>query len=196
VIEKTKKLGNKQRAGGQERRDPVTAWNLRNAFVLAGALALLVLVAFAVVVIVSARSGGGDGAYVGGDLHALAVDPTNPDRVMVGGHEGAAISPDGGESWRQIADLSGADPMGWVINPTDPQRMYAGGHPGFFRSEDGGESWSMDNSGLPGTDVHGLGMDPQNPDTLYAFIAGGGIFRRRELGTRQRRGGRDGFDPR
>lgn len=38
--------------------------------------------------------------------------------------------------------------------------MYVGAYPGFFRSEDGGESWSMGNSGLPATDVHGLGMDP------------------------------------
>ena len=120
--------------------------------------------------------------FVGGDLHSLAVDPTNPDKVMVGGHEGAAMSKDGGKTWRQVPDLEGADPMGWVISPDDPSKMYVGGHPGFYRSEDGGESFSQDNSGLPGTDVHGLGMDPQNPKTLYAYISQEGLYRSEDAG--------------
>jgi photosystem II stability/assembly factor-like uncharacterized protein len=94
--------------------------------------------------------------YVGGDLHSLAVDPTDPDKVVVGGHDGGAISTDGGKTWRQAS--------------------------GFYRSEDGGKSFSQDNSGLPGTDVHGLGMDPQNPDTLYAYIVDEGIYRSTDAG--------------
>jgi photosystem II stability/assembly factor-like uncharacterized protein len=120
--------------------------------------------------------------YVGGDLHSLAVDPTDPDKVVVGGHDGGAVSTDGGKTWRQASGLEGADPMGWVINPQDPSKMYVGGHPGFYRSEDGGESFNQDNSGLPGTDVHGLGMDPQNPETLYAYIVGHGIYRSPDAG--------------
>lgn len=119
---------------------------------------------------------------VGGDFHSLVVDPTNPERVMVGGHEGAAVSEDGGATWRQIEDLAGSDPMGWVIDPEDTSKMYAGGHPGFYRSEDGGESWTKDNASLPGTDVHGLGMDPQNPQTLYAFIVKRGLYRSPDAG--------------
>ena len=120
--------------------------------------------------------------YVGGDLHSLAVDPTNPEKVMVGGHNGGAVSSDGGKTWRQASGLEGADPMGWVIDPNDPQKMYVGGHPGFYRSEDGGESFSQDNSGLPGTDVHGLGMDPQNPEALYAYIVDEGTYRSTDAG--------------
>ena len=82
---------------------------------------------------------------VGGDFHALVVDPTNSEKAMVGGHEGAAVSYDGGATWRQISDLTASDPMGWVIDTKDPLKMYAGGHPGFFRSEDGGESWQAQN---------------------------------------------------
>jgi hypothetical protein len=115
--------------------------------------------------------------YVGGDLHSLAVDPTDPGKVVVGGHDAGAISTDGGKTWRQASGLEGADPMGWVINPDDPQKMYVGGHPGFYRSEDGGKNFIQANSGLPGTDMHGLGMDPQNPETLYAYIVDYGIYR-------------------
>lgn len=156
-----------------------------NPLLIWGTLATLVFAAFAVAVYLSAGSGSASGsageAYVGGDLHALAADPTDADKVMVGGHAGAA-SENGGKTWEQIEDLDGADPMGWVVNPEDPQKMYAGGHPGFFRSEDGGESWNMDNSGLPGTDVHGLGMDPENPDTLYASIMEEGLYRSPDAG--------------
>lgn len=120
--------------------------------------------------------------YVGGDLHSLAVDPTDPDKVVVGGHDGGAISKNGGKTWRQASGLEGSDPMGWVISSDDPSKMYVGGHPGFYRSEDGGETWTQDNSGLPGTDVHGLGMDPQNPDTLYAYVVDAGLNRSTDAG--------------
>ncbi len=156
-----------------------------------GLVALVLVVVAGAYVLLSAGPGGqtspsgsGERPRVGGDLHSLMVDPTNPERVMVGGHEGAAMSDDGGATWRQIADLEDTDPMGWVIDPGDPAKMYAGGHPGFYRSEDGGESWNKDNAGLPGTDVHGLGIDPQNSDILYAFIVKRGLYRSSDAGGR------------
>ena len=164
---------------GKARRSPLLVW---------GAVAVFVLAALATVSVLMAGGPGGRSSaaverpVVGGDLHAMAVDPKNPDRVMVGGHDGAAISEDGGKTWRQVPDLEGADPMGWTIDPTDPKKMYAGGHPGFYRSQDGGETWSRDNSGLPATDVHGLGMDPRNPAVLYASIMGAGLYRTTEAG--------------
>ncbi|HEV8044235.1 MAG TPA: hypothetical protein VGP38_03575 [Rubrobacter sp.] len=169
----------KSRTGERARRSPLLLWGVAAVFALAALAAVSVLIA--------GGPGGRSSAaverpVVGGDLHAMAVDPKNVDHVMVGGHEGAAISENGGKTWRQVSDLEGADPMGWAIDPTDPKKMYAGGHPGFYRSEDGGETWSKDNSGLPGTDVHGLGMDPRNPDTLYASIMGAGLYRTTEAG--------------
>ena len=140
-------------------------------------------------VVLSANPGGrssgsdlGKRPYVGGDLHSIAVDPTNPEKVMVGGHDGGAISEDGGKTWEQASGLEGADPMGWEINPEDPEKMYAGGHSGFYRSEDGGASWDQDSSGLPGTDVHGLGMVPSNPATLYAYIVDEGLYKSTDAG--------------
>jgi len=155
----------------------------RRVPILLGVLGVLVLAASVGVYLLLATDPGeqatvsGGRPYVGGDLHSLAVDPANPEKVMVGGHEGGAISDDGGQTWRPASGLEGADPMGWVIDPNNPREMYAGGHPGFYRSEDGGESWSKDNAGLPGTDVHGLGMDPQTPDVLYAFIVKRGLYK-------------------
>ena len=121
---------------------------------------------------------------VGDDLHSLVVDPSNPERVLVGGHEGGALSEDGGRTWQPIAGLKGADPMGWTVDPRDPLKMYVGGHPGFYRSQDGGKSWSKDTGGLPGTDVHGLGIDPSDPNVLYAYVMGRGIYRSADAGRR------------
>jgi photosystem II stability/assembly factor-like uncharacterized protein len=160
----------------------------RRAQLLLPALVAFSILALAVGAILLSMSPGGqqtgstERPYVGGDLHSLAVDPTDPDKVMVGGHDGGAVSENGGKTWRQVSGLEGADPMGWVISPDDPQKMYVGGHPGFYRSEDGGKSFSQDNSGLPGTDVHGLGMDPENPDTLYAYIVDEGTYRSTDAG--------------
>jgi photosystem II stability/assembly factor-like uncharacterized protein len=160
----------------------------RWASLLPAALVAFGIAALAVGAVLLSASPGGqqtsttDRPYVGGHLHSMAVDPTNPEKVMVGGHEGAAMSSDGGKTWRQITDLEGADPMGWVVSPDEPAKMYAGGHPGFYRSEDGGKTWSQDNSGLPGTDVHALGMEPQNPNHLYAYIVGHGIYRSEDAG--------------
>ena len=162
----------------------------QRASLLLPALVAFAILALAVGAIVMSMSPdySGEGPsgrpYIGGDLHSLAVDPTDPERVMVGGHDGGAISDDGGKTWRQASGLEGADPMGWVIDPRDPSKMYAGGHPGFYRSEDGGKTWSQDNSGLPGTDIHGLGMDPQNPDVLYAYVVGQGLYRSPDAGHR------------
>ncbi len=147
----------------------------RAAVLIAATLAILAVAAALVFLAAGPNrseqaSGSSQRPYVGRDLHSLAVDPTDPEKVMVGGHEGGAISEDGGQTWLHASGLEGADPMGWVIDPSDSQKMYAGGHPGFYRSDDGGESWIKDNSGLPGTAVHGLGIDPEKPDTLYAYI--------------------------
>ena len=152
------------------------------------------LAAFAVAVLagayvwLSTGAGSGSGStarpVVGGDLHSLVVDPSTPERVLVGGHEAGALSEDGGRTWQSVAGLKGADPMGWAIDPSDPLKMYVGGHPGFLRTQDGGKSWSKDNGGLPGTDVHGLGIDPQNPDVLYAYVMGRGIYRSADAGQR------------
>lgn len=169
----------------RQRLDAEAARQRRRNVAIWGSLGALVLAAFAVVVFLSAGPGGSGAAsrpYVGGDFHAMAVDPVETGRVMVGGHGGGAVSEDGGKTWKQIEDLSGADPMGWVVNPDNPEQAYIAGHPGFFRSEDGGESWSLDNSGLPATDVHGLGIDPRNPDTLYAYVAGAGLYRSPDAG--------------
>jgi len=142
-------------------------------------IGLLAAVALAVGGWIVSRPGGeaasGVAPFVGGDLHSMVVDPSDPARLWVGGHGGAAASTDGGRTWTQVASLAGADPMGWEIDPKDPSRHYLGGHPGFQVSTDGGRTFTMRNQGLPATDVHGLGHDPAS-GRLYAAVVGRGLL--------------------
>ena len=154
---------------------------------LSGVVALAIVAMAVSAILLSANPGDQESGtleqpFVGSDLHSLAVDPNTPDRVVVGGHEGGAVSDDGGKTWTQASGIEGADAMGWVIDPRDPSKMYVSGHYGFYRSEDGGKNFDQDNSGLPDTDVHGLGMDPKNPDTLYAYVVDHGIYRSTDAG--------------
>ncbi len=109
-------------------------------------------------------------AVVGGDLHSLVVDPANPERLFVGGHQAVATSPDGGRSWQAVSSLESADAMGWAFTA---DAVYVSGHPGLSRSSDGGQSFQRHNQGLPDTDVHAFGA---GGGVLYGASPSAGVF--------------------
>lgn len=101
-------------------------------------------------------------------------------------------SDDHGASWRPIDSLNEHPTRGaWfpgfgglalhriVIDPTNPGRMWVGiSAVGVFRTDDGGASWELHNQGVARTApskefdtigycVHGLAIDPDEPDLLY-----------------------------
>ena len=125
------------------------------------------------------RSGGADAPapqdavsdpVVGADLHSLAIDPSDPDTIYIGSHQGASVSHDGGDTWEVIESLDGADVMGWGFTNG---AILVGGHPGISVSTDGGETFELQNEGLPSTDAHALGA---GQDVIYAGLAGSGTF--------------------
>jgi len=114
----------------------------------------------------------------GGNAHALAIDPQNPNIVYASTSGGVFKSVNGGANWS--AANSGL-PAGYfarslAIDPRNPSTVYAGGSCtvlgscGIFKSTDGGTNWSPANSGLDGAVilVESLAIDPQNPSTVYA----------------------------
>lgn len=108
--------------------------------------------------------------FVGGDLHSLVVDPSNPSRLYVGGHHGVAVSANQGKAWQRLDSLDGADAMGWAFFG---DRALVGGHPGLYVSEDGGRTFERRNEGLPDTDIHGLGA---GENVIYAASPQAGVF--------------------
>jgi photosystem II stability/assembly factor-like uncharacterized protein len=116
------------------------------------------------------EGGSSETPFVGGDLHSLVVDPVAVGRLYVGGHEGVAVSANGGRSWRPVESLSGADAMGWAFAG---DQVLVGGHPGLFVSEDGGRTFEMRNEGLAATDVHALGA---GEGVIYGASPAAGVF--------------------
>ncbi|MGQ0602072.1 MAG: YCF48-related protein [Anaerolineales bacterium] len=109
------------------------------------------------------------------DFHSLAFSPTEPETVFFGHHHGLLVSRDGGRTWEPTS-LQNADAMALAVPLSNPNVMYAAGHEVFFKSTDGGASWQAINTNLPGLDIHGFAVDPQNADTVYANVVGFGMF--------------------
>ena len=109
------------------------------------------------------------------DYHSLLVDLHDPSRLVLGTHNGLFRSTDGGRTWRR-AQLEGKDAMNLarVGAPT----IWAAGHHVLVRSTDGGATWAdVRPRGLPGLDVHGFAVDPAHQRTVFAAIAGQGLYR-------------------
>jgi photosystem II stability/assembly factor-like uncharacterized protein len=145
------------------------------------ALAVGGLLALATVLALTLLRGGvsGEKASAGlpntADYHSLLVSQSDPQKLLLGTHNGLYVSSDGGRRWRFEA-LSGDDAMN-LARPGG-QTVWLAGHMVFKKSSDGGVTWSdVRPVGLPSLDIHGFAVDPRNPNTLYAAVAGEGLFR-------------------
>ena len=128
--------------------------------------------------------------YFGGTIGAVAVAPSNPDIVYVGGGEfairgnvshgdGMWKTTDGGKTWTNIG-LNDSRQIAKVrVHPTNPELVYVAvqGHVwgpnaerGIFRSKDGGRNWQKVLFRDDSTGAADLVMDPNNPNVLYAGL--------------------------
>lgn len=115
------------------------------------------------------------------DYHSLLVSPTDPKTVVLGTHEGLYRTRDGGRTWASYT-LPGKDAMN-LARGSDTT-VWTAGHLVFAKSEDGGEMWTdLSPETLPSLDLHGFAVDPRDPDTLYAAVAGEGLYRSRDAGA-------------
>ena len=109
------------------------------------------------------------------DFHSLAFSLTEPETVYFGHHNGLLVSHNGGKDW-QPTSLPNTDAMALALPSSNPQIMYAAGHDVFFKTIDGGKTWESVSTDLPGSDIHGFSVDPENADQVYAHVVGSGIF--------------------
>jgi len=126
----------------------------------------------------------------GGDVRALALDPSRPQRMFLGASNGLVYrSDDAGSRWRFLSRV--APHWFWVIsqilvNPAHPDTMYASlwslssnSDGGVFISNDGGHSWT---SSLTGHSVRALAQAPSDPSELVAGALDG-VFRSHDGGA-------------
>lgn len=124
------------------------------------------------------------------DFHALAFSPQNPDVVFFGHHNGIMRSDDGGRTWQPLVEQRNFDAMGLAVAHANPRRVYLAGHDVFQVSDDGGRIWQPVATSLPGTDIHGFALSPDDPGHLFAFVVGHGVFESLDAGRAwQRLGG-------
>ena len=135
----------------------------------------------------------------GQQIPAVAVDPTNPDRLFAAvlGHpyganaeRGILRSEDGGKTWKKVlykGDSVGGETV--VLDPKNPQVVYAslwdarlgpwedknsyeGTGGGLFKSTNGGETWTQLSNGLPKNLVQiNIAIAASNPQRLFATMS-------------------------
>lgn len=114
----------------------------------------------------------------------LAIDPSSPSTVYAATGGIVRKSTDGGETWSATGHLAG-NPTTLAV--TDRGTVYAGtdGGAGIFVSLDGGATWLARNDGLPSySSLMVLAIDPARPETLYAGLQSGGVYKTEDGGAR------------
>jgi hypothetical protein len=132
--------------------------------------------------------GGFNGAH--GDMHALWVDPTNPQTVIAGDDGGIWYSYNGGTKWWKGDNLPISQFYHVSVDDADPYRVYGGLQDNSSWVGDSQYPGGITNSrweNLYGGDGFWVFPDPADPDYVYAEYQGGVIARinRKTLQGRQ-----------
>jgi photosystem II stability/assembly factor-like uncharacterized protein len=152
----------------------------------AGAAAIAL--AIAIPALILASGGGSDdaastpaaGLPVTPDYNSLLVATRNADALTLGTHNGLYQSGDGGRSW-QSTTLAGQDAMN--LGRAEGGVTWTAGHNVLAKSTDGGRTWQdVRPEGLPHLDIHGFAVDPRDQLTLWAALAGQGLYRSNDGG--------------
>lgn len=116
------------------------------------------------------------------DYHSLVFSPNDPNIVFFGHHDGIMSSDDDGKTWQQLVSRPNFDAMSLAFSYNNSQLMYLAGHDIFQVSRDGGVTWSPMQNNLPGTDIHGFTVSPEDPQRLFAYVYGAGFLRSSNVG--------------
>jgi photosystem II stability/assembly factor-like uncharacterized protein len=115
----------------------------------------------------------GRGANVGGDNHAMWIDPKNTKFMLVGNDGGFRISQDGGQSWRR-ADLPTETAFDMAFDMDTPFRVYGafqdhGSFRGVVDLSKGRDNLSPTAwENAPGGEYCEHAIDPRNPNIVYS----------------------------
>ncbi len=130
-------------------------------------------------------TGGNHRIGASGRVAGVAVDPTDPQHILVASAGGGIWQTwDDGTTWSPQTDFEASLSMGAIaFAPSDPRRVYAGTGEGdsnsrlgvgLLRSLDGGTTWRLLRSTfLSGFGVFDIAVDPNDP--LHVFVATGVI---------------------
>jgi photosystem II stability/assembly factor-like uncharacterized protein len=113
----------------------------------------------------------------GGEMTAIATHPSDQQVIYVGTRSGGLFKTiDGGQTWLPARTGMGVHPIrSLAINSRTPDILYAGtDFDGIWKSVNAGDTWFKAGTGLnEGLVVFQIAIHPDNPDILYAGLAGG-----------------------
>lgn len=115
-------------------------------------------------------------------IHSIFKIPTDG-AILMAAHTGLFKSTDNGKTFVH-ATIKSTDPSidlnGEFMNfAYDAQNkiLYAGTHgSGLLKSTDFGFTWSKADTGIEGNDIHGLAINPLEPNRIYAYSVDHGLF--------------------
>ena len=115
-----------------------------------------------------------ESAMPAGD-HVHALQEVADSDLLLGLHGALYRSEDQGASW-DLAGLEGQDAMS--LGAQDPDGLlFVAGHDVLQRSRDGGATFEpLAPADLPSLDIHAFAQSASDPDTVYAFVVGFGVF--------------------
>ena len=111
-----------------------------------------------------------------GYVQAIALSPTDPQRIVVGIEAGATVlSNDGGNTWTGHRPGSLRDCHSLFFHPVDGDWVYEGGGTGGGAavSRDGGQTWTQPRDGLDRHYGWAVTADPADPATWYVSLSPG-----------------------
>ena len=117
--------------------------------------------------------GGGRGANVGGDNHAMWIDPKNTNFMLSGNDSGFRVSTDHGQTWRR-ANLPTETAFSMAFDMDTPFRVYGsfqdhGSYRGVVDISKGRENLSpIAFENAPGGEYCEHAIDPRNPNIVYS----------------------------
>jgi photosystem II stability/assembly factor-like uncharacterized protein len=132
-----------------------------------------------------------DGMFVECHVRALAVHPREPRTLYLGSEQGLFRSTDAADHWTRVdSPLNGRQIWSVLLLPETPEVMVAGTCPsGLFRSGDGGRTWTQpavhmvqECPRIMHTRVTTLISEPGEPETVWAGVEIGGLYRSRDSG--------------
>ncbi len=113
-----------------------------------------------------------------GHVHSLFLNPSD-NTFFMGTHHGVFKSSDGGKTFTKVnlkGDVKADDFMNFAYDKNN-KILYAGGHDvGVVKSTDDGITWTKTDSGIKGSDIHALAINPLDSNRLYAYSVDNGVF--------------------
>lgn len=112
-------------------------------------------------------------------VYSLVVDPSNRN-VFAGTLYGVYRSTNRGETWTQQSTNNYNYRLVWA--PDDSNYMYSASYSYVYRSTDRGLTWAIASTGISGTNIRTVLVDPTEPGAVYCGSTAG-MFKSTNRGT-------------